>query len=213
MIGSRRFGWIRDAFLIIGIIIALDAVVSLFIPRRFCQVEVRIRDVYDRSVPYTHDLLPNVGPVQRYRGRSQYPFQTDRFALRTGKCAPTEAAVKDSSVFVSGDSMTEGLSLPYEKTMVGLVACAWRAKGLAIWNLGVTSYSPAIYWRKIKAVAAKTGIHPKENFIFLDMSNASDDAEVYQEMPDGSVVDHAPDLIAGAFQLETSKNLVVLAGL
>jgi hypothetical protein len=33
------------------------------------------------------------------------------------------------------------------------------------------------------------------------MSDASDDAEVYQEMPDGSVVDHAPDLIAGAFQL------------
>jgi len=33
------------------------------------------------------------------------------------------------------------------------------------------------------------------------MSDASDDAEVYQEMPDGSVVDRAPDLIAGAFQL------------
>ena len=202
MIGSRRFEWIRDAFLIIGIIIALDAVVSLFIPAEILSGGSKDPDVYDRSVPYTHDLLPNVGPVQRYWGRSQYPFQTDRFALRTGKCAPTDpAAVKDSSVFVSGDSMTEGLGLPYEKTMVGLMACAWRARGLAIWNLGVTSYSPAIYWRKIKAVVAKTGIHPKENFVFLDMSDASDDAEVYHEMPDGTVVDRAPDLIAGAFQL------------
>jgi hypothetical protein len=200
--GLRRRRWIRDTIVILGIIVALDAVISLFIPARFLSGETREPKVYDLSVPYTHDLLPNLGPLQRYWGRTHYTFQTDRFALRTGKCAPTDpSAEKDRSVFVSGDSMTEGYGLPYEKTFVGLMACAWRKRGLAVWNLGVESYSPAIYWRKILAVAAKTGIHPKENFIFLDMSDASDDAEVYEEKPDGSVVDHAPDLIAGAFQI------------
>jgi hypothetical protein len=188
--------------LTLAIVIALDAVVSLFLPAQFLSGASKEPQVYDLSVSYTHDLLPNLGPLQRYWGRSQYTFQTDRFALRTGKCAPANPSPeRDRSIFVSGDSMTEGLGLPYEKTFVGLMACAWHAKGLAVWNLGVESYSPAIYWRKIRAVAAKTGILPKENFIFLDMSDASDDAEVYQEKPDGSVVDHQPDLIAGAFQL------------
>jgi len=142
MIGSRWFGWIRDAILIIGIIIALDAVVSLFIPAEILYGGSKDPDVYDRSVPYTHDLLPNLGPVQRYWGRSQYPFQTDRFALRTGKCAPTDpAAVKDRSVFVSGDSMTEGLGLPYEKTMVGLMACAARQRSSGM-ELGCHKLQP-----------------------------------------------------------------------
>ena len=101
------------------------------------------------STDYDHDLAPNT-KSQRAWGNIVYPWQTDRYGFRTGACAPGEADKNKPAIFVIGDSFTEALGSTYEKSFAGLMACDAAKQGKAVWNLGVASYSPVIYYRKIR---------------------------------------------------------------
>ncbi len=67
------------------------------------------------------------------------------------------------------------------------MACDAARQQKAVWNLGVSSYSPIIYWRKVKAAAEKIGRKPSEVYVFLDLSDIDDEANVYREGADGKV--------------------------
>jgi hypothetical protein len=140
--------------------------------------------------PLHHDLAPNQ-KAERPWGNVVYPFRTDRYGFRTGDCAPGENDRTKPAIFAIGDSFTEGLGVPYEKTFVGLMACDADRQGKAVWNLGVTSYSPVIYWRKARAAVDRLGIKPAEIYVFLDLSDILDEALVYR-VGDDDVVRMAP---------------------
>ena len=129
--------------------------------------------------PYDHDLAPSEKST-RVWGNVLYPWQTDRFGFRTGVCAPREPERGQENIFVIGDSFTEALGSSYEKSFAGLMACDAAREGKALWNLGVASYSPAIYHRKIRAAAERLGIQPDEIYVFLDLSDIDDDANIYR---------------------------------
>jgi hypothetical protein len=135
---------------------------------------------------YDHDLAPNMNS-QRAWGKIVYSWHTDRYGLRTGKCAPGEADKSRPAIFVIGDSFVEPIGSSYEKSFVGLMACDAAREGKAVWNLGVASYSPTIYFRKIRVAAQKLGLKPAEIYVFLDLSDIDDDANVYHVGPDGVV--------------------------
>jgi hypothetical protein len=67
------------------------------------------------------------------------------------------------------------------------MACDAAKRGKALWNLGVASYSPVIYHRKIRVAARRLGIKPTEIYVFLDLSDIDDDVNVYHVAPDGTV--------------------------
>lgn len=135
---------------------------------------------------YHHDLAPNV-KATRVWGKIAYPWQTDRYGFRIGTCAPGEAEKKWPAIFVVGDSFTEGIGSSYEKSFPGLMACDAARHGKAVWNLGVASYSPIIYHRKIRVAAEKLGIRPVEIYVFLDLSDIGDEANIYHAGEDGVV--------------------------
>jgi hypothetical protein len=135
---------------------------------------------------YDHDLAPNA-KSQRAWGNIVYSWQTDRYGFRIGDCAPGEAEKDRPAIFVIGDSFTEGIGSSYEKSFAGLMACDAAKQGKAVWNLGVASYSPAIYHRKIRVAAQRLGIKPTEIYVFLDLSDIDDDANVYKVGADGVV--------------------------
>lgn len=140
--------------------------------------------------PWHHDLAPNQNS-ERPWGKSLYRFQTDRYGFRTGACAPGESDKSKPAIFAVGDSFTEALGVTYEESFAGLMACDAARQGKAVWNLGVTSFSPVIYHRKIKAAAERLGITPTALYVFLDLSDIMDDAIVYRVGEDG-VIDMAP---------------------
>ena len=104
-----------------------------------------------------------------------------------GTCAPGESDKSKPAIFVIGDSFTEGLGVPYEETFAGLMACDAAKEGKAVWNLGVLSFSPVIYYRKTRVAAERLGIKPTEIYVFLDMSDITDEAIVYRESEDGTI--------------------------
>jgi len=138
------------------------------------------------KVPWHHDLAPNQNSMRPW-GKVLYPFRTDRYGFRSGTCAPDEGDKSKPAIFVIGDSFTEGLGVPYEKTFAGLMACDAAKDGNAVWNLGALSFSPVIYHRKIRASAEKLGIKPAEIYVFLDMSDITDEAIIYREGEDGTI--------------------------
>jgi len=183
---------LRDGLIIIVGVLVADFVMMQFIPLEWVdpveRAHVRDQLIYDLSVPYHHALKPNVGPMQRPFGNLVYPFQTDRYGFRTGECAGNDpVAQANSSVFVLGDSFAEGLGVPFEQTFAGLMACEWKKHGLTVWDLGVLSYSPSIYYYRILDSVKKLSLTPKTIFVFLDISDISDEALNYEDK-DGRIV-------------------------
>ncbi len=191
----KRRSWLkilRDVGFIGVMFLALDFTISQFLPPELLDPSMRARaidkEVYDYTVRYNHGLRPNLGPMQRLFGSLRYTFQTDRFGFRTGECAGNDPVTQaTSSVFVLGDSFTEGVGLAFEKTFAGLMACEWKKHGLTVWNLGVVSHSPSLYYYHLLDAVRETSIVPKEIFVFLDLSDIPDEALNYEEK-DGRIV-------------------------
>jgi GDSL-like Lipase/Acylhydrolase family len=178
-----------QVLVIAAITLALDFVLTatLFpsVKRALSAAEEGNKRVYI-PVPWHHDLVPDL-KTTRVWGNVLYPWQTDRYGFRTGRCAPEEAEKAWPAIFVVGDSFTEALGSSYEESFVGLMACDAARQKKAVWNLGVASYSPVIYHRKVRAAVEKLGVKPSEIYIFLDLSDIDDDANTYRVAEDGTV--------------------------
>lgn len=87
-------------------------------------------------------------------------------------------------VFV-GDSFTEGIGIDYEKTFVGLVAQALEPKGLEVVNAGCASYSPVIYYRKVRWLLDQ-GFKFDELAVYVDVGDIQDEVTYFLD-GDGNV--------------------------
>ena len=179
-----------QGLLILAITFALDFVLTNTLlsnlRKNMSQAEAENWSTYIESPIYDHDLIANKN-TERAWGRIIYRWRTDKYGFRTGECAGTDADKGKPAVFVIGDSFVEGMGTNFEKSFPGLIACDAARQGKAAWNLGVASYSPAVYHLKLKAAAQKLGITPKSIYLFLDLSDIDDDANVYQVRADGTV--------------------------
>jgi len=178
-----------QVLVIAAITLALDFLLTATVfndmARTFSQADAANLNAYIHT-SYDHDLAPNQKSMRLW-GKTLYSWQTDRYGFRTGTCAPGEAEKDWPAVFVIGDSFTEALGSTYEKSFVGLMACDAARQKTAVWNLGVASYSPAIYHLKLRAAATRLGLKPAEVFVFLDLSDIDDDANVYKVEENGEV--------------------------
>ena len=189
----------RQALAIAAITLVLDyvatAVLFAHLKRAWSDADAANLNAYI-SVPYHHDLRPDQDTTRLW-GNALYPWRTDRYGFRTGTCAPGEAEKDRPAVFVIGDSFTEALGSSYEQSFAGLLACDGARQGKAVWNLGVASYSPVIYHRKIRAAAERLNLRPADIFVFLDLSDIDDDANVYRvaQNDDIEYADHYSSLL------------------
>ena len=137
-----------------------------------------------RHPVYHHTLKPNYDGLGRW-GTWSYRICTSGEGFKTS-CAQKNSTKKEFDVAFLGDSFTEGIGLPYEQTFVGMVAA--KQPDLSIANLGVVSYSPAIYLAKLKELFAK-GYRFNHVVVFIDIGDAYDEANAYDLHNDTIVVD------------------------
>lgn len=137
-----------------------------------------------RHPVYHHTLKPNYDGLGRW-GTWSYRICTNGEGFKTS-CEQKHSTKKEFDVAFIGDSFTEGIGLPYEQTFVGMVAT--KNPDLSIANLGVVSYSPAIYLAKLKDLFAK-GYRFKHIIVFIDIGDAYDEANAYDLHHESIVVD------------------------
>ena len=123
-----------------------------------------------RITKYDHDLRKNLKIFER--GNVLY---TNNYGFKN----KDGSKLKDKNIDIAfiGDSFTEGIAIKYEDTFVGIFEEETKK---SVVNLGVSSYSPSIYYEKIKFYLNK-GFNFKEVIVFIDISDIQDEAAYYIE--------------------------------
>jgi len=127
---------------------------------------------------FSHTLSKNYQGIS-YFGNKSGKLCTDENGFKS-KCGKNISNNNYDYVFI-GDSFTEGVGLSHEKTFVGIFEDSSKKK---IANLGVSSYSPIIYFHKIRYFLEKD-INMKHVIVFLDLSDIQN--EMFREECNGKV--------------------------
>lgn len=123
---------------------------------------------------YHHTLKPKV-KMKRVKGfEGYYTFCTDNHGFRF-KC-DSEDRGKNFDYAFMGDSFTEGSSVSYEDSFVGIFEKFTKKK---VANLGVVSYAPKIYLSKLNYYLKK-GYTFNHVIIPIDISDLYDDDVSYR---------------------------------
>ena len=120
-----------------------------------------------KSELFSHTLSKNYRGIS-YFGNKAGEICTDKNGFKS-KCGKKNDNFFDYGFI--GDSFTEGVGLSYEKTFVGIFEESSK-KNVA--NLGVSSYSPIIYYHKLKYFI-ENDIKFNHVIIFLDISDIEDE--------------------------------------
>jgi hypothetical protein len=135
---------------------------------------------------YHHDLLPDVDGYFEW-GNGPVRVCTDSFGFRISCSDKAEAPRKNYDLAFMGDSFTEGIGISYEDSFVGRYA--QKHPDISIANLGVASYSPVIYYRKMQYLL-DNGFTFDHVVVLPDISDIQDEAALYMLDPHtGCVVD------------------------
>lgn len=136
-----------------------------------------------------------VQPYNNFRTNSTYyhhgtkPDQTeltkwfDEYTIHTNSLGFFDASERDVSlkkngkrfVFI-GDSFTEGVGEPWENTFPGIVSKELAKENVELLNAGCISYSPKIYYLKMKYFLEK-GLEMDDLYVFIDISDVQDEIE------------------------------------
>jgi len=149
------------------------------------------RKYRERSPVYHHDLRKNVSMPASW-GQS-YHIHTNALGFKdreTREIALDRNAPR--AVFI-GDSFTEGVGMKYEDTFVGVLDSYFHESGSELLNAGVSSYSPAIYYRKVRYLLEDIGLRFTHLVVFIDISDAEDEARQYTINEQGVVVGSSDD--------------------
>jgi hypothetical protein len=128
---------------------------------------------------YHHGFLPKF-EGHEFWGELRYPFFTNSLGFKDA--STREVPLKSSSrrILLMGDSFTEGIGMRYEDSFAGLLQQAGqeRSDKIEFLNGGVVSYSPSIYYKKIKYLL-DIGLQFDEVLLFSDISDVNDEATHY----------------------------------
>ena len=109
-------------------------------------------------------------------GDRRYSLCTDNNGFRIS-CFSNQDSGRVYDIGIIGDSFTEAVGIEYEESYVGIIEKKFNQKKIA--NLAVSSYSPTIYFSKIKRLL-NDGYAFKEIIVFLDLSDLHDDNVCYK---------------------------------
>ena len=137
-------------------------------------------EFYDRMLRvdntiYHHGLKPNVNYKKSVGFEGKFIFCTNNHGFRNN--CDEKIINKDFDIGFMGDSFVEGYSVNFEDSFVGIFSN--NKKKLKVANLGVSSYSPKIYYSKLNYLLSK-GFKFNEIIFFIDISDLYDDNVNYK---------------------------------
>ena len=118
---------------------------------------------------YEYSFKRNINTNFAVWGNTYYKLCTDSRGFKFN-CKDKE--LKNYEIAFIGDSFTEGIALPFEKTFVGKFK---QKTKLDIVNLGVSSYSPNIYLKKIKYLISNKIVLFNHVIVGIDLTDLEDD--------------------------------------
>ena len=128
---------------------------------------------------FHHTFRPNFDGYEAW-GDRQYRLFTNSLGFKDS--ATRDIALKSNTrrIVLIGDSFTEGIGTRFEDSFAGMLAVAGGQRSIKteFLNAAVVSYSPTIYYRKIKFLL-DNGLDFNEVIVFPDLSDVQDEAIDY----------------------------------
>jgi len=128
---------------------------------------------------YDHGLAVNFDGYD-FWGEVRYRLTTNSLGFKDGSVRDVPLKSASRRVLVIGDSFAEGIGVTFEDSFAGLLYRAGqeRSEKIEFLNAGVASYSPSIYYKKIKYLL-DSGLQFDEVVLFSDTSDVTDEAISY----------------------------------
>jgi len=141
------------------------------------QEQERVARIYDPV--FDHGFAANFDGYDIW-GEARYRLITDSLGFKDASTREVPLKPASRRILLIGDSFAEGIGQPFENTFAGLLAQEGgrRPEKVEFLNAGVASYSPSIYYRKIKYLLDK-GLAFDEVVLFSDSSDVEDEASSY----------------------------------
>lgn len=134
---------------------------------------------------YHHDLKPMLNEVRSHWGPVAYHTSTNSLGFRDAEARTVSLRRERPRVLLIGDSFAEGLGVDFGETFAGRVQK--ELQGIDVLNAALMSYSPIIYYRKIKYLLEEAGLEFDYVVVFIDMSDVQDEV-LYRFDANGNVV-------------------------
>jgi hypothetical protein len=177
VMGSGRLGFLMFLYCL-GILLLFDLMYSNFTYKDNAENNPR-SPARIANAQYDHDLAANFSGYDVWGG-SSYRLYTNSLGFKDGSTRIVPLVQDRRRVLLIGDSFTEGIGVPFDRTFAGLLYRAGleSAKNVEFLNAAVASYSPVIYYKKIKVLLEK-GLHFDEVVVFPDLFDIRDEATKY----------------------------------
>ncbi len=121
-------------------------------------------------------LAPNCSCIRLW-GKSSYPMFTNNLGFRDDRIRDVPLKDEKPRILILGDSHAEGMTA-WEDTFVGRIATSFPQYDFLNGSMG--AYSPSDYLNTARMVFQK-GIAIDEVIVFLDISDAQDEAALYRD--------------------------------
>lgn len=141
---------------------------------------LKIQDV-QISIPHDvfhHHFLANHSYTRDTENWGKYKIITNSLGFRDSVIREVDLSEKNRIVLI-GDSFIEGVLLDYESTVAGLLDNHFSKNNIEVLNASVSSYSPIIYYNKIKYYLEK-GLKFSHLVVFIDISDIEDETIYYE---------------------------------
>jgi hypothetical protein len=141
------------------------------------QEHERTARIYDPV--YDHGFAPNFDGYDVW-GEARYRLITDSRGFKDFAVREVPLQSTSHRILIIGDSFAEGIGMSYANSFAGLLQAAGQARPnkIEFLNAGVASYSPSIYYKKIKYLIDR-GLKFDEVWLFSDSSDVEDEATSY----------------------------------
>jgi hypothetical protein len=128
---------------------------------------------------YDHGLAANFEGHDVW-GDVRYRLITNSLGFRDGSVRKVPLKSDSRRILLIGDSFTEGIGMSFEDSFAGQLyrAGQQRSEKIEFLNAGVVSYSPSIYYKKVKYLI-ESGLQFDEVVLFSDPSDVTDEAISY----------------------------------
>jgi hypothetical protein len=128
---------------------------------------------------FHHSMAPRFDGVDRW-GDAPYRIFTNNLGFKDAAVREVPAKSEAHRILLIGDSFTEGLGVEFQDTFAGMLYRAGqeRAPTIEFLNGGVISYSPTLYYKKIRSLL-ESGLQFDEVVALPDLSDIQDEASFY----------------------------------
>lgn len=139
-----------------------------------------------RSAHYHHDLVKNLA-TQRTWGRLDYTMATNSLGFKDAQPREVPLTSERHRVLFIGDSFTEGSGVSWAETFVGRFAATLDPERYEVLNAGASSYSPKLYFHKVRYLLEELGLRVDELRVYVDVSDPQDEIlyEAWEPAPLG----------------------------